>query len=59
MIQCYLCHKDIPDDVTEYDETRVTIISKLCDECLDSENRRLGFKWLSVICVKPIRGPDW
>lgn len=44
MIKCYLCHKEIPDEITVYEETTITITSKLCDECLESENKRLGFK---------------
>ncbi len=44
MINCYLCHKEIPDEVTEYEETKITITSKYCDECLKRENIRLGFR---------------
>lgn len=43
MIKCYLCGKEIPDEITEYEETRITITSKWCDDCRRRENIRLGF----------------
>ena len=43
-IKCYLCHKEIPNEITEYEETRITITSKLCDVCCKRENIRLGFR---------------
>lgn len=39
MIKCYLCHKEISDEITEYEETTITITSKACDDCLKEMNK--------------------
>ena len=38
-MKCYKCGKQIPEEVTEYEETTITITSRLCDDCLRELNK--------------------
>ena len=39
-MKCYICGKEIPEEISKYEETTITITSKWCDDCLERENKK-------------------